>query len=54
MLAKDCLTAEWLTRKDVGTGAALSKARLKKYIIKRRWQKAFNAVRAMIRVKRIV
>ncbi|XP_054752528.1 myosin light chain kinase, smooth muscle-like [Lytechinus pictus] len=52
--ANQCLEAEWLTKKNVGTGAALSKARLKKYIIKRRWQKAFNAVRAMIRVKRII
>ncbi|XP_072180712.1 myosin light chain kinase, smooth muscle-like [Diadema setosum] len=54
LTAQNCLDHDWLKKEMKGSGAAISKARLKKYIIKRRWQKAFNAVRAMIRVKRIV
>ncbi|XP_071792544.1 myosin light chain kinase, smooth muscle-like [Asterias amurensis] len=53
MTADQCLNNDWL-KKELKSTHALSKARIKKYVIKRRWQKAFNAVRAMIRVKRFI
>ncbi|XP_038047065.1 myosin light chain kinase, smooth muscle-like [Patiria miniata] len=53
MTADQCLNDDWL-KKEIKSTASLSKARLKKYVIKRRWLKAINAVRAMIRVKGIL
>lgn len=51
--ATDCLEHDWL-KSEIAAGKGLSKGRLKKYVIKKRWLKAFNAVRAMIRVKCVI
>lgn len=50
MTAEDCLNHDWL-KKELKTTIALKKGNLKKYVIKRKWQKAINAVRAAVRVK---
>ncbi|XP_071822241.1 myosin light chain kinase, smooth muscle-like [Apostichopus japonicus] len=50
MTADDCLEHDWL-KKELKTSIALKKGNLRKYVIKRRWQKAINAVRAAVRVK---
>ncbi|XP_033098292.1 myosin light chain kinase, smooth muscle-like [Anneissia japonica] len=52
--AAQCLKHDWLIKAGAASSKAISKAKLKKYVIRRRWQKAINAVRAMIRVKSIV
>ncbi|XP_072047878.1 myosin light chain kinase, smooth muscle-like [Amphiura filiformis] len=51
--ASEALEHDWL-KKEMKSAKALSKGRLKKYVIKKRWLKAFNAVRAMIRVKCVI
>ncbi|XP_071942501.1 myosin light chain kinase, smooth muscle-like [Antedon mediterranea] len=52
--ASQCLQHDWLIKAGAASSKAISKAKLKKYVIRRKWQKGINAVRAMIRVKSIV
>nr|CAD7591320.1 unnamed protein product [Timema genevievae] len=46
--ASQCLLHKWLT--DLPTETALSKTKLKRYVIKKRWVKAVNTIIALRRM----
>ncbi|XP_077997458.1 myosin light chain kinase, smooth muscle-like [Glandiceps talaboti] len=50
--AKDCLEHDWL-KKDVASSHKISKARIRRFLARRKWQKAFNAVRALTRMGKL-
>ncbi|NP_001161592.1 myosin light chain kinase-like protein [Saccoglossus kowalevskii] len=51
-LAKDCREHDWL-KKDVASSHKISKARIRRFLARRKWQKAFNAVRALTRMGKL-
>ena len=50
MSASECLQHRWLIRGKRKSIVALDKSKLKKFVIRRRWQKAVNAILALRRM----
>lgn len=46
----DCLDHKWLAKSKRGKATKLSKTKLKKYVVRRRWQKAVTAIMALRRM----
>lgn len=46
----DCLDHKWLAKTKRGKATKLSKTKLKKYVVRRRWQKAVTAIMALRRM----
>lgn len=46
----ECLNHKWLAKTKVGKTTQLSKTKLKKYVVRRRWQKAVTAIMALSRM----
>ncbi len=53
MSAEKCLEHSWLTGSYLDTLKELETTWMRKYLAKRRWQRWFNAVRAMNRMKHL-
>ena len=51
--ASQCLEHQWLTGSYLDTLKQLETTWMRKYLAKRRWQRWFNAVRAMNRIKHL-
>ncbi|XP_076313326.1 myosin light chain kinase, smooth muscle-like isoform X2 [Tachypleus tridentatus] len=54
MSAKDCLDHPWLRKDKMRKDTQLDKTRLKRFVIRRRWQKAVNAFLALKRMGAII
>merc|ERR1712226_494671 len=52
--AKECLDHQWLNSVPRSRGGVLNKANLKKFLVRRRWQKCGQAIRAMKRMTGLV
>ena len=50
MSASECLKHRWLARGKRHSMITLDKSKLRKFVIRRRWQKAVNAILALRRM----
>lgn len=50
MSARECLIHPWLVRDRKKSMISLDKSKLRKFVIRRRWQKAVNAILALRRM----
>lgn len=50
MCAKDCLSHKWLVDAATDTELSVTKTKLKRYVIKKRWIKAVNMIIALRRM----
>lgn len=50
MAAKDALLHPWLIQSAFNTELSITKAKLKRYVIKKRWIKAVNTIIALKRM----